>query len=100
MTRNQLAFAGLLAAAVVTAPLASASAHGHHQHDFPLFWPFAVAGAVVGTAAAIATAPIGAITAPPAYYAAPAYGPAPAPYYAPPAPYYPPPGYYGYGYYR
>ena len=90
MIQTRLAVSGLLAAALVTAPLASASAHRHHGN--PLFWPFLAAGAVVGTAAAIVTAPIAAITAPPAYYYPPA------PYYPPPAPYYPPPGYYGYGY--
>ena len=52
---------------------------------FPLFWPFCVAGAVVGIAATIVTAPFRALTgAPPFYYGY--YGP---PYYSPPA-YFPP----------
>ena len=42
---------------------------------FPLFWPFCVAGAVVGTAAMIVTAPFQALTGtPPYYYAPPYYG--------------------------
>jgi hypothetical protein len=50
---------------------------------FPLFWPFCVAGAVVGTAALIVTAPFQALTgAPPPYYYAPGYY-APPYYYAP-----------------
>jgi hypothetical protein len=43
---------------------------------FPLFWPFCVAGAVVGTAAMIVTAPVLALTgAPPYYYPPYYYGP-------------------------
>jgi hypothetical protein len=46
---------------------------------FPLFWPFCVVGAVVGTAAMIVTAPFRAVTgAPPNYYAPGYYAP---PYY-------------------
>ena len=56
---------------------------------FPLFWPFCVAGAVVGTAATIVTAPFWVLTgAPPYYY----YGYAGQLYYPPPSYY--PPGYY------
>jgi hypothetical protein len=44
----------------------------------PLFWPFCVAGAVVGTAALIVTAPIRALTGAPPYYYPPPY------YYGPP----------------
>ena len=57
---------------------------------FPLAWPFCVAGAIVGTAATIATAPFWALSGippygyyVPPYYAAPTYY-APA-YFAPPA---------------
>jgi hypothetical protein len=39
----------------------------------PLFWPFCVAGAVVGTAAMIVTAPVRALTGAPPYYYAPLY---------------------------
>jgi hypothetical protein len=44
---------------------------------FPLFWPFCVAGAAVGTAAMIVTAPVRLLTGTPPYYYAPGY-------YAPP----------------
>jgi hypothetical protein len=57
---------------------------------FPLFWPFCVAGAVVGTAATIVTAPFWVLTgAPPPYYYYGSYGQL----------YYPPPSYYPPGYY-
>jgi len=115
---------GLAAAATLAAtPLSPASAHDHwgHRggHGPGLFFPLAIAGAIVGTAAAIATAPVRALAdaasapvyaapapaptyyaapAPQAYYAPPAqayYPPPPQAYYPPPAAYYPPPpGYY------
>ena len=73
---------GLALALVVAVMPASARA----QHWHPLFWPFLAAGAIVGTAAALAAAPF---TYP--YY----YGPG---YYAPaPAYYGPGPAYYGPG---
>jgi len=118
---------GLVAAVgLIAAPLSPASAHDHWGrrggHGGPgLFFPLAIAGAIVGTAAAIATAPVRALAdaaappvyaAPPpapAYYAAPQqapayYAPQQAPAYYPPPPqaYYPPPAGYpppGYGYY-
>ena len=40
---------------------------------FPLSWPFCVAGAVVGTAAMIVTAPVLALTGAPPYYYPPPY---------------------------
>ena len=40
---------------------------------FPLFWPFCVAGAVVGTAAMIVAAPVLALTGAPPYYYPPPY---------------------------
>jgi hypothetical protein len=49
---------------------------------FPLFWPFCVVGAVVGTAAMIVTAPVRALTGAPPYYYAPGYY-APPYYYGP-----------------
>jgi hypothetical protein len=62
---------------------------------FPLFWPFCVAGAVVGTAAIIVTAPLRALTGAPrfGYYPPPSYylPPPPSGYYAPA----PPPNYSG-----
>jgi hypothetical protein len=50
---------GLLASAMVCAPLSEASAHGfrHHGH-WLLFAPFEAVGAVVAGVAEIATAPI------------------------------------------
>src|SRR5215469_8207965 len=51
---------------------------------FPLAWPFCVAGAIVGTAATIATAPFWVLSGMPPYgYYAPPYYPGPI-YYAPP----------------
>jgi hypothetical protein len=73
----------LIACAVVVAPVTSASAHRYH-HGFI----FGLGAAVVGTAAAIATAPFAAAAAITAPLRAPAY-------YAPPPAYYAPPGYYG-----
>ena len=69
-------------------PLSAAKAQ-YYCNPFPLFWPVCAAGAVVGTAAAVATAPLRAI-APPYYGYYGYYGPA---YYAPA--YYPYYGYYG-----
>jgi hypothetical protein len=96
---------GVLATVAMTAaPLSEASAHDHFRgrgHGPGLI--LGLAGAIVGTAAVIATAPfraVGAIVAPPPVYAAPppayyappqqAYYQAPPAYYAPP----PPPVYY------
>jgi hypothetical protein len=84
----------VVVAALAVLPLASAKAqyygpaYGPPCTPFPLTWPFCVAGAVVGTAATIVSAPFRAV-APPYYY-----GPPPPRYYAPPPAYYPPP-YYG-----
>jgi len=93
MRWKQIALSAALVAALATLPFSAADAH--RGRGFPLFWPFVAGAAVVGTAAAIATAPIRAVAAAPYYY-----GPPPAPYYAPPPAYYaPPPAYYGPGYY-
>ena len=107
----------VLVAALTVAPAPGALAHGHggYRHHGEFFPVFGLAGAVVGTAAAILTLPFAIIgsavgarpyyepsdrgyaptLAPPAYYApAPAYYGPPvtaAPAYYPP----PPPGYYG-----
>lgn len=68
----------LFAAAIAALPSAPAKAQYYYPcNAFPLTWPFCVAGAAVGTAAAIATAPF----AYPYYY----YG----------YPYYYAPAYYG-----
>jgi hypothetical protein len=45
---------------------------------FPLFWPFCVLSAVVGTAATIVTLPFRALTGAP-YYGSPYYPPPPTP---------------------
>ena len=82
----------LVMTALLVVPLSSASAHRYH--GAPFFWPFAAAAAVVGGAAAIATAPFAAIAASPSYNY-----PSPRPYYPPPAYYAPPSGYYAPGYY-
>jgi hypothetical protein len=81
----------LLAAALASAWFSGAKAQYYAPcSPFPLAWPFCVAGAIVGTAANIATAPFWLPTgAPPPFFYAPRYYAAP-PYYAPP-PYY----YYG-----
>jgi hypothetical protein len=92
MRWKQITLSAALVAAIATLPFSAADAH--RGRGFPLFWPFVAGAAVVGTAAAIATAPIRAVAAAPYYY-----GPPPALYYAPPpAPYYAP-GYYS-PYYR
>jgi hypothetical protein len=90
MRITQIAISAGFAAGLAALPLSAARAqyYGPPCTPFPLTWPFCVAGAVVGTAAAVVSAPFRAV-APPYYY-----GPPPPRYYAPPPPYYPPP-YYG-----
>ena len=83
MRWNRIALSAALVASLATLPLSSADAH-YWRHG-PGFWPFFAGAAVVGTAAAIATAPLRA----PYYY----YPPPPAAYYPPP--YYAPGYYYG-----
>ena len=93
MQIQRIAIAALFAAGLAALPLSSAKAQYYPPcHPFPLFWPFCAATAVVGTAAAVATAPFRALAAPPYYYGAPG------PYYYGSAPYYPP-RYYGAPYY-
>ena len=74
------AVAALFAAGLAALPISSATAYCDPN---PLAWPFCIAGAAVGTAATIATAPFYAIGATPYYYNG-------YPYY----------GYYGRPYYR
>jgi hypothetical protein len=85
----RIAFSAVFAAGIAALPLSAAKAqyYGPPCTPFPLTWPFCVAGAVVGTAAAIVTAPFRAVAGPPYYYYPP-----PGPYYRPPPPYYPPAG--------
>jgi len=92
MRITQIAISTAFAAGLAALPLSPAKAqyyYGPPCTPFPLTWPFCIVGAVVGTTAAVVTAPFRAV-APPPYY----YGPPTAPYYQPPPPYYPPP-YYG-----
>lgn len=84
----RIATAALFSAGLALAPLSGAKA----DCSFPLAFPFCVAGAAVGTAAAIATAPLYAIGGYPYYYGYPYYGPY---YYG--TGYYP---YYHHHYYR
>lgn len=91
MEWKRMAVSAALVLGVALLPLSRAEAHRHH-HGFPLLLPFVAGAAVVGTAAAIATAPFRAV-APAPYYPAYYYGPPAAPYYAP-APAYYAPGYY------
>ena len=89
MPVRRIGISAAFAVGLAALPLSSADAQYYPPcSPFPLFWPFCIAGAVVGTAATIVTAPIRALTAPPYSYGY--YG---QPYYAPPPGYYPP-GYY------
>jgi hypothetical protein len=86
MRFRQIVVSTAFAAGLAAVPVATAKAQYYYPacSPFPLFWPFCVAGAIVGTAATIVAAPFVALTAPPYYYGY--YG---RPYYTPP-PYYPP----------
>lgn len=79
---RQVAFSTIIAAGIAAIPFGSANAQ---YCSFPLEWPFCIAGAAVGTAATIATAPFRAVTpyyyyGSPSYYYGPYYGPV---YYGP-----------------
>jgi len=90
MPIHRIAMSAVFVAGLLALPFSAANAqyYGPPCTPFPLTWPICVAGAVVGTAAAVVSAPFRAVAAPPYYY-----GPAPARYYYPPPPYYPPPYY-------
>jgi hypothetical protein len=77
-----------LAAILAALTLSTAEAQYYYPpcSPFPLFWPLCAAGAIVGTAANVATAPLWLSAGAP-----PPFSPAPR-YYGPP-PYYPPPPY-------
>ena len=94
---RKIALCTAIACAVASLPLKPAEAHGYHRGGFGLLAaPFIVGAAVVGAAAAIATAPVREVAAAPVYAAPPVI-------YAPPPVAYAPPGYaygYPYGYYR
>jgi hypothetical protein len=75
-----------LAAAIIAVPFSAARAQTPYYYANPLFWPFLAAGAILGTAALIVTAPVRVVCSnclpPPASFY---------PFYVgPPAP--PPPG--------
>ena len=80
----RIAISALFAAGLAALPLSAAKAqyYGPPCNPFPLTWPFCIAGAVVGTAATIATAPFYAVAGAPYYY----YG---QPYYYDAGYYYP-----------
>jgi hypothetical protein len=82
----RIALPALFAAGLAVVPLSAAKAQYYYSYPpctaNPLSWPFCVAGAAVGTAATIATAPFYAEAGYPYYY----YG---YPYYYTPAYYYP-----------
>jgi hypothetical protein len=93
MRYRTILLSGVMAAAIIAAPLASASAHCYRRGCDPVVGLFVATGALVVGAATLAvdivTAPIAAVAAavtPPPYYVPP-------PYYAPAPAYYPPPGY-------
>ena len=89
MPIRRIAISAAFAAGLATLPLSTAEAQYYPPcPPFTLFWPFCVAGAVVGTAAIIVTAPPFGYYPPPPYY----YPPPPQPGYYAPAP---PTGYYG-----
>jgi hypothetical protein len=69
MPIRQMAIAAALAAGLAAVPVSAAQAQYYPPcSPFPLFWPFCAAGAVVGTAATIVTAPFWAFTGTPPYY--------------------------------
>ena len=93
MRFQRIAIPAVLAAGLAALPVSAAKAQPYYPypcHPFPLTWPFCVAGAVVGTAATIVSAPFRGFAAQPYYY--PGYGQPTAPYYPPR--YYAPPYYY------
>jgi hypothetical protein len=109
MIPRRIAAAAVFAVAAICLPVAPAAAQPYCYYPYynPIFLPFQIAAAAVGTAAAIVTAPVALITNRPVYWPAFGYcGTAYSPYlgYPPPPPYNPalanqyapPPGYYGY----
>jgi hypothetical protein len=87
MRIRRIAMSAVFATGLAALPISTANAQYYAPcSPFPLAWPFCVAGAIVGTAATIATAPFWILSG------TPPYG-----FYAPP--YYPVPSYYAPGYY-
>ena len=90
MRLRRITIAGAFGVGLAALPLSIAKAQYYPVcSPFPLEWPFCAAGAVIGTAAMIVTAPIRALTGAPPFYYGGYYG----------QPYYPPPAYYASGYY-
>jgi hypothetical protein len=89
MDWKRIAASGAIVAAFAALPLSGAEARCWRGN--PFCWPFIAGAAVVGTAAAVATAPLRAVAHPYYYrpYAGYPYG------YYPPAPAYYAPRYYG-----
>lgn len=75
MTIRVTAISAVFAVGLAALPLSAAHAQYYYPpcNPFPLSWPFCIAGAAVGAAATIATAPFAAIAGSPYYY--PYYGP-------------------------
>jgi hypothetical protein len=75
MRIRRIARLAAFVSALATAPFSGASAQYYAPcSPFPLVWPFCAAGAIVGTAANIATAPFWLTAgAPPPLYPAPGY---------------------------
>ena len=87
MRFRRIAISAAFATGLAVLPVSTAKAQYYAPcSPFPLAWPFCVAGAIVGAAATIATAPFWVLSG------MPPYG-----YYMPP--YYPPQNYYAPGYY-
>ena len=85
----RIAIPALFAAALAALPISAANAQYYPPcNPFPLSWPFCIAGAAVGTAATIATAPFRAVAGYPYGY-----------YYGQPNYYYGQPYHYSSGYY-
>jgi hypothetical protein len=69
MRFSRTALAVAFVAGLIALPLSGARAQYYPWcNPFPLTWPFCVAGAAVGAAATIATAPFRVVAGPPYYY--------------------------------
>jgi len=70
MPVKRTAISAVFVAGLAALPLSGVSAQYYPApcNPFPLSWPFCIAGAAVGTAATIATAPFYAVAGAPYYY--------------------------------
>ena len=74
MRLRRIAIWAAFAAGLAVLPFSAAKAQYYYPcNPFPLTWPFCIAGAAVGTAAAIVTAPVAALSYPYGYYGYPYY---------------------------